>query len=309
GVALAEGLDTVGEQLLKVCFHAVLDQTGVHPQFVRGVVQDLLHRDDELLARLVDDGPDPLLRSGPLLQRAGGRHPVQGLVGPVVGVDGDAAVRLDQDQAGRRGEVGGEPPGVVHGATGNDETHGRQRYSTGPPRCDSPGNRSRIQGPHRARGTHLARPESPGNHGFVDGRLPAHRLFRIRLFAWCGPDRLLTVVNGRSRDVYAACPISRTPLSVRQPLLDGGARGEPMSLDVSPALLEQAERGEVDEAAFVDCVRTSLPYAWEMISSLVAQLKVDGGVFADNQTPPPDEQARGQLLRALASDAIRGALQ
>lgn len=42
---------------------------------------------------------------------------------------------------------------------------------------------------------------------------------------------------------------------------------------------------------------------------LVAQLKVDGGAFADNQTPPPDEQARGQLLRALASDAIRGALQ
>lgn len=60
-----------------------------------------------------------------------------------------------------------------------------------------------------------------------------------------------------------------------------------MSLDVSPALLEQAERGEVDEADFVDCVRTSLPYAWEMISSLVAQLKVDGGEFADNQTPPP----------------------
>ncbi|MBQ0984038.1 hypothetical protein KBZ10_05765 [Streptomyces sp. F63] len=82
-----------------------------------------------------------------------------------------------------------------------------------------------------------------------------------------------------------------------------------MSLDVSPALLEQAERGEVDEAEFVDCVRNSLPYAWEMISSLVAQLQVDGGEFADNQVPPPDEQARGQLLRALASDAIRGALQ
>lgn len=60
-----------------------------------------------------------------------------------------------------------------------------------------------------------------------------------------------------------------------------------MSLDVSPALLEQAERGEVDEADFIDCVRTSLPYAWEMISSLAVQLKVDGGEFADNQTPPP----------------------
>ncbi|SHL19007.1 SCO5389 family protein [Streptomyces yunnanensis] len=82
-----------------------------------------------------------------------------------------------------------------------------------------------------------------------------------------------------------------------------------MSLDVSPALLEQAERGEVDEAAFVDCVRTSLPYAWGMISSLVDQLKADGGEFADNQTPPPDEQARGQLLRALASNAIRDSLE
>ena len=82
-----------------------------------------------------------------------------------------------------------------------------------------------------------------------------------------------------------------------------------MSLDVPPALLEQAERGEVEEAAFVDCVRNSLPYAWEMVSSLVVQLKVDGGEFADNQTPPPDEQARGQLLRAMASDAIRGCLE
>ncbi len=82
-----------------------------------------------------------------------------------------------------------------------------------------------------------------------------------------------------------------------------------MSLDVSPALIEQAERGDVDEAEFVDCVRTSLPYAWDMISNLVARLKVDGGDFADNTTPPPDEQARGQLLRALASNAIRGALE
>jgi hypothetical protein len=82
-----------------------------------------------------------------------------------------------------------------------------------------------------------------------------------------------------------------------------------MSLDVSPALLEKAERGEVDEREFVDCVRVSLPYAWGLISSLVAQQKVDGSEFADNQVPPPTEQARGQLLRAMASDAIRGSLE
>lgn len=82
-----------------------------------------------------------------------------------------------------------------------------------------------------------------------------------------------------------------------------------MSLDVTPELLETAERGEVDDAAFVECIRTSLPYAWEMISGLVARLQVDGGELADNLTPPPDEQARGQLLRVLASDAMRGTLE
>jgi hypothetical protein len=82
-----------------------------------------------------------------------------------------------------------------------------------------------------------------------------------------------------------------------------------MSLDVSPELLRTAQQGEVDDAAFVECIRTSLPYAWEMISGLVARLQVDGGDFADNLTPPPDEQARGQLLRLLASDAMRGTLE
>ena len=82
-----------------------------------------------------------------------------------------------------------------------------------------------------------------------------------------------------------------------------------MSLDVSAELLERAQQGEVDDAAFVECIRTSLPYAWETISGLVARLQVDGGEFADNRTPPPDERARGQLLRVLASDAMRGTLE
>lgn len=81
-----------------------------------------------------------------------------------------------------------------------------------------------------------------------------------------------------------------------------------MSLDVSPALLEQAEHDQVDDAAFVDCIRTSLPYAWQTITGLAERL-TDGAGFADNQVPPPDEAARGQLLRVLASDAMRGALE
>ncbi|MGH8792915.1 MAG: SCO5389 family protein [Stackebrandtia sp.] len=82
-----------------------------------------------------------------------------------------------------------------------------------------------------------------------------------------------------------------------------------MSLDVSPKLLEAAERGEVSNAEFVDCVRTSLPYAWSLISRVVDDLRSGGGEFADNVVPPPDEASRGQLLRALASDAIRGGLE
>jgi hypothetical protein len=82
-----------------------------------------------------------------------------------------------------------------------------------------------------------------------------------------------------------------------------------MSLTVPNDLLDQARAGEVDDAAFVACVRESLPYAWSVISELVEQRDKTGVVFADNQTPPPDEAARGQLLRCLASDAMRGALE
>ena len=82
-----------------------------------------------------------------------------------------------------------------------------------------------------------------------------------------------------------------------------------MSLTVSPDLLDQAHRGEVDDATFVACIRASLPYAWRVLSGLIEDLHTSGGEFADNQVPPPDEAARGQLLRVMASDAMRGAIE
>jgi hypothetical protein len=82
-----------------------------------------------------------------------------------------------------------------------------------------------------------------------------------------------------------------------------------MSLDVPAALLERAEAGPVDDVDFVACVRESLPYAWTVISSAVADLHANGGEFANHAVPPPSEADRGQLLRALASDAIRGGLE
>jgi hypothetical protein len=82
-----------------------------------------------------------------------------------------------------------------------------------------------------------------------------------------------------------------------------------MSLAVPADLLGRAQRGEVDDAAFLDCVRTSLPYAWDLVAGLITDLEAGGGEFADNQVPPPDEAARGQLLRLMASDAMRAAVE
>ncbi|MGW3177462.1 SCO5389 family protein [Streptomyces sp. NPDC001153] len=82
-----------------------------------------------------------------------------------------------------------------------------------------------------------------------------------------------------------------------------------MSLDVSPQLLAEAENGEVREQDFVETVRTSLPYAYDLSARLADELHSGTAEFADNQTPPPSEKDRGQLLRALSSDAIRGSLE
>ncbi|MFI7219584.1 SCO5389 family protein [Micromonospora maritima] len=82
-----------------------------------------------------------------------------------------------------------------------------------------------------------------------------------------------------------------------------------MSLTVPPDLLHAAETGPVNEEAFVACVRDSLPYAWETVSRVVADLETSDADFADNVVPPPTEAERGQLLRALASDAIRAGLE
>lgn len=59
-----------------------------------------------------------------------------------------------------------------------------------------------------------------------------------------------------------------------------------MSLDVSPKLLAEAEQGHIREEDFVDTVRTSLPYAYDLIASLSTQLKGGIAEFTDNQTPP-----------------------
>ena len=82
-----------------------------------------------------------------------------------------------------------------------------------------------------------------------------------------------------------------------------------MSLDVPADLLAKAERGEIGDDEFLACVSGSLPYAWQVITGVIGEL--DGGTadFADDSTVPPSDAEAGQLLRAMASDPIRGAIE
>ena len=82
-----------------------------------------------------------------------------------------------------------------------------------------------------------------------------------------------------------------------------------MSLTVPTTLLEQAQQGEMQQTDFLACIKASLPYAWHLIEDLADRLPRSQASFVDNQIPPPDEQARGQLLRVLSSDAMRNAIE
>ena len=82
-----------------------------------------------------------------------------------------------------------------------------------------------------------------------------------------------------------------------------------MSLTVPADLLEKAQQGPVSDDDFIACIRDSLPYAWSVVAALADRLAAGGGPFADNQTEPPDEKSRGQLLRLVGSDAMRHAVE
>ncbi|EFC82875.1 SCO5389 family protein [Parafrankia sp. EUN1f] len=92
-----------------------------------------------------------------------------------------------------------------------------------------------------------------------------------------------------------------------------------MSLTVTPELVEAANADQLTDEEFLACVRASLPYAYELVETLAAALSAQGPaqvptqaparVFVDNQVPPPDDAASGQLLRAMASTSIRTALE
>ncbi len=93
----------------------------------------------------------------------------------------------------------------------------------------------------------------------------------------------------------------------RMNLLTSGCRY--MSLNISPELLKQAQAGQVDEEAFVESIKQSLPYAFGVVENLTKRLAKGEAFWVEHSVPPPSELERGQLLRMMGSDAIRSCVE
>jgi hypothetical protein len=82
-----------------------------------------------------------------------------------------------------------------------------------------------------------------------------------------------------------------------------------VSLTVPPALLEQAQNGDIRDADFLQCIQNSLPYAWSVIAGTAEKLCASGEIYAVNEDVPPTDEAWGQLFRLVASDAMKAAVE
>lgn len=83
-----------------------------------------------------------------------------------------------------------------------------------------------------------------------------------------------------------------------------------MSLNVPSSMIEAAASGQpVDPPAFVRLVHDSLHDAFHIVSGLADRLRSERGDHAVHAPPTMDDAVRGQLLRMMASNSIRGALE
>ena len=124
GETILDGVRAGGEQLLQVCFDAVLLQARVLAELGRHVADHLVQVDRQgLLLRV---GHHPVVAV--VDERVRSVHPVERLVGAAVGMDRHTAIGLHHDQPGGLGQVGVESTGVVDGTASDHQTHGRRRY-------------------------------------------------------------------------------------------------------------------------------------------------------------------------------------
>lgn len=83
-----------------------------------------------------------------------------------------------------------------------------------------------------------------------------------------------------------------------------------MSLTVPESMVVAASEGKTIELpAFIKVIHDSLHDAFHIVSALVDRLRSGKEDHAIHAPPQMDDGVRGQLLRMMSSNAIRGALE
>ncbi len=81
-----------------------------------------------------------------------------------------------------------------------------------------------------------------------------------------------------------------------------------MSLNVTPEIVEKAARGRLTPDGFLAVVRESLPRAWRIMEFHGSEIAM--GLEVSLHAPPSmDDGTRGELLRLVASSAMRTAVE
>jgi hypothetical protein len=83
-----------------------------------------------------------------------------------------------------------------------------------------------------------------------------------------------------------------------------------MSLTVTAELKELARDGALPLDEFINCIRHSLPRAWQVIDGLAAVLRSRQSLTHAIHAPRRmEDEQRGQLLRLMASSSMRAAVE
>jgi len=83
-----------------------------------------------------------------------------------------------------------------------------------------------------------------------------------------------------------------------------------MSLTVTAELKELAREGNLPLDEFINCIRHSLPRAWQVVEGLADALRRQPSLTHAIHAPRHmEDEQRGQLLRLMASSSMRVAVE
>ena len=131
---VADATQVISDEALELRFDAFFNQPWVLAEFVVHVFVDFVDAEhEEVRSFLMGDVPDhahPRLDLSliglELSERARRRHPIEGLVGPAIGVNEDAPVLLRNEQSLGEGEVSIQASRIVDTARRNQDPHSRE---------------------------------------------------------------------------------------------------------------------------------------------------------------------------------------